>query len=83
MFIREKCSYLQELQTYNEVDHVLEVLNKNYEDIPLGIASRIANISEAYQLLHLFKINHHFRYKHIYPGKKIAHFFQYVFFMGY
>ncbi|CAH0392687.1 unnamed protein product [Bemisia tabaci] len=50
----------------------LQYLKSN--GFPLAIASRISNISAAYQLLHLFNISQYFDFKTIYPGSKVHHF---------
>lgn len=52
-------------------DILLELTNKNYT---LAIASRIEDISTAYQLLIFFNISHYFKYKEIYPCSKTVHF---------
>lgn len=66
-----------QLAAYGEVYEVMSLLKSpKHGDIKLGVASRIADIAGAYQLLHLLNLSHYFNYKQIYPGKKIAHFFQ-------
>ncbi|XP_066903956.1 magnesium-dependent phosphatase 1 isoform X3 [Halyomorpha halys] len=54
---------------------VLNVLNslKKY-GFPLSIASRITDISGAYQLLNLFNLNGYFDHLEIYPTEKTLHF---------
>lgn len=57
---------------YPEVLNILSTLfDKNYT---LAIASKIEDISAAYQLLIYFNISHFFTYKEIYPFTKTVHF---------
>lgn len=53
------------------LDIMSELTSKNYT---LAIASRIEDISTAYQLLIYFNISQLFKYKEIYPCSKIVHF---------
>lgn len=52
-------------------------------NVPIGVASRTSEIQGAEQLCELFDWNKYFKYKEIYPGSKVAHFNQYVFFFQY
>ncbi|PSN41720.1 Magnesium-dependent phosphatase 1 [Blattella germanica] len=60
------------IKYYPEVPSVLEKLQKDGYD--LGIASRTSEIEGANQLLKLFDWDKYFKYKEIYPGRKVAHF---------
>lgn len=53
------------------LDILLALVNNHYI---LGLASRIEDISAAYQLLIYFKISHFFTFKEIYPCEKTVHF---------
>lgn len=64
----------QVFKTFPEVPQLLMALRNN--GYSLAVASRIEDISGAYQLLELFGIMQHFHYKEIYPGTKTVHFNQ-------
>ncbi|KAJ4451524.1 hypothetical protein ANN_02988 [Periplaneta americana] len=59
-------------KTFPEVPQLLATLSEN--GFNLAVASRIEDISGAYQLLQLFEITQYFHYKEIYPGTKTVHF---------
>lgn len=64
----------QVLKIFPEVPQLLMTLRNNGYN--LAVASRIEDISGAYQLLQLFGIMQYFQYKEIYSGTKTVHFNQ-------
>ena len=57
---------------YPEVIELLSFLHS--KNIFVALASRTSEPSWANNLLHLFGINHYFKYKEIYPSSKTVHF---------
>ncbi len=65
-------SYGSRIILYPDVPKILNRLNA--DKYTMALASRTGEPSWAVQLLKLFKIDHFFAYKEIYPGSKITHF---------
>lgn len=65
----------QEVHLMNDSLCCLKYLKEQGHQI--GVASRIKDISGAYQLIHLLGIAPYFDYREIYPGCKKKHFHRY------
>lgn len=60
------------IQLYPQVIHILETLVK--KGYPMALASRTGRPDWAMELLQLFRIDHFFAVKEIYPSSKLQHF---------